>query len=838
MKYPFSIAFILFVNVSFAEMNVDTLVLFKSGYVYRADSSELIKATVPGSIYGDLLNSKKIADPFFGDNEKGVKWVEQTEWIYVDTFLLTLNNLNAKSIQLLLEGIDTYAEVFLNGTKILSCNNMFVSYSVDIKQYCRDRNILKIHIKPINILTDSLASQIPYKLPGGNRVFARKAAMNFGWDFAPDLRAGGIWKPVKVICRNGPSLENVHFIQKQVNADRAKGQFEISLNSDENRKVKIEFVSETAQIEYVNLFDVIPGENKLLVDFEVENPLVWSTNGNGDQNLYDFQIKAICNGTLIGEEQLEIGFRDLKLIQEKDKIGESFYFKLNGKKIFCKGANVVPPEYFAGLATDSTWEALVDRAVDMNMNMLRIWGGGVYPPESFYTACDKKGILVWQDFMFACAMYPGDSTFMNSVSIEAEQAIVNYRNHPSLALWCGNNENIEGWYNWGWQKEFKYSSQDSTQIISDYKLLFEKLLSELVNKFNPSTTYWPSSPSIGWGRKESMLKGDSHYWGVWWGMEPFDKYKEKVPRFMSEYGFQSLPTFPSVSEFLSGGNYSFATPALKSHQKHPTGFETIQKYMDSYYLPSRDFRAKIYLSNILQAKGMHTAISAHRSAMPDCMGSLIWQLNDCWPGISWSLFDYYGREKAAYYQVKSDFEQVIVSSELNDRKLAVKVVSDSTNSFMADLTISLIDFEGNIRWTDRFGVNVLPGISKTVYDKDLKTLNRLFEENSSMVVVDLSYEGKSLHRNFHYFTSEKNLILKRPSVSMKRIDLPGNISRFEISVNYFAKNVELSINNETGGFTDNYFDMIPDTKYVIDHYSAEPLKPNEGLNIRSLIDTY
>jgi beta-mannosidase len=220
------------------------------------------------------------------------------------------------------------------------------------------------------------------------------------------------------------------------------------------------------------------------------------------------------------------------------------------------------------------------------------------------------------------------------------------------------------------------------------------------------------------------------------------------------------------------------------------------------------------------------------------MGSLIWQLNDCWPGISWSLFDYYGREKAAYYQVKSDFNQVIVASELNDRKLSVKVVSDSTNSFMADLTISLIDFDGNIRWADRIGVNVLSGISKVVYDKDLKNLNRLFEENSSMIVVDLSYEGKSLHRNFHCFTTEKNLILKRPSVSMKRIDLPGNISRFEISVNYFAKNVELSINNETGGFTDNYFDMIPDTKYVIDHYSAEPLKPNEGLNIRSLIDTY
>lgn len=838
MKYLILVLFVFIGEFCNANTKCDTLLLFNSGYLYRADSAELLPAKVPGSVYSDLYRNKKIADPFFSDNEKNVSWVQKTEWIYIDTFLLSENNLKATHIELLLEGIDTYADVFLNDTKITSCNNMFLSYLIDVKRNCRQRNILKIKLHPVETIIDSLATTLPYKLPGGNRVFARKAAFNFGWDFAPDLRAGGIWKPVKIICRNSLKVEDIHFVQKSLTSEKAKGQFGINIFSDEKTNVSIRLTSAFAQVERDQSFNVEIGENKLLLNFEVENPKVWNTNGAGDIHLYDFLVEIREKGESIFKQNLNIGFRELKLVREKDKIGESFYFNLNGRKVFCKGANVVPPEYFVGTATDSSWESLVEKAASLNMNMLRVWGGGVYPPEAFYTACDKRGILVWQDFMFACAMYPGDSAFISSVTQETKQAIFQYRNHPSLALWCGNNESIEGWYNWGWQKEFQYSKSDSTKIISDYKLLFEKVLADQVALYDSKTSYWPSSPSIGWGRKESMLKGDSHYWGVWWGMESFDKYKEKVPRFMSEYGFQSLPTMPTIIKFAGSGPIDLSTSGLNNHQKHPTGFETIKSYSDDYYRLAKDFRAQVYLSNILQAKGLNTAISAHRSGMPNCMGTLIWQLNDCWPGISWSAMDYYGREKAAFYDVKKDFENVIISSELRDRKLSVKLISDSSKTFLADLIIRLIDFDGNVRWSDKIDVVVKPDSSELVYNKNIKQLYDLIDTTSTMLVVELSYEGKAMYRSIHYFAKEKNLSLKRPSVSMKRLDVENKITRFEISVNYLAKNVELSIKNETGGFSDNYFDMIPDTKYTIYHYSKEPLDPSDGLNIRSLVDTY
>ena len=838
MKYIFSVIFFLFVKCALGVVTNDTLLLFQSAYLLRVDSSEIFKAKVPGSIYTDLFRNKKIPDPFYGDNEKNLKWIEKENWVYIDTFSLSQEKLSAEKIELLLEGVDTYADVFLNGEKLLSCDNMFISYKVDVKKFCRERNILKIQLKPVDQIADSIAGKYGVKLPGGNRVFVRKAAFNFGWDFAPDLRAGGICKPVKLIFSKPVSIDNIHFQQKSLSEKVAEAKFEVVLNSDKPENAIVKLVSSEGNIDEIKYCEFKAGKNIVSFDVKIFDPKRWSTNGNTESYLYNFKCSVSSGEFSFDKSEFTVGFRTLKLVQQKDLSGESFYFLLNDTKIFCKGANVVPPDYFTGNATDSSWIALVKKAAELNMNMLRVWGGGVYPPESFYDACDKYGILVWQDFMFACAMYPGDSLFLKSVAEESEQAILKFRNHPSLALWCGNNENIEGWYNWGWQKEFQYSQTDSLKIINDYNKLFEKLLSEQVAKFDGATGYWPSSPSIGWGRKESMLKGDSHYWGGWWGMEPFEIYKEKVPRFMSEYGFQSLPAHSTISKFAGSAVNNFSNTLLKNHQKHPTGFETIDKYLTQYYNSPKDFRSKIYLSGLLQAKAMDIAVTAHRSRMPYCMGSLIWQLNDCWPGISWSLFDYYGKNKSAAYQVKKDFRKVIVTAELNEKDLSVKIVSDSSVSFPGDLTISLIDFDGNVRWSDRIDVIVRSDSAVKAYSKNLKFLRNLYDDNSAFLLVELSYEEKHITSKVICFVKESDLKLKRPSVSMKRIELPENHYRFEISVNCFAKNVELSIKDDSNGFSDNFFDMVPDRKYYIDYFSGELLAPNDGLNIRSMVDTY
>jgi beta-mannosidase len=848
MRFVFFFLVSLVCKFSLAATANDTLILFQSAHLLRVDSSEIFPAKIPGSIYSDLFRNKKIPDPFYGANEKTLKWIEKENWIYIDTFLLSTKQLEHSEIFLLLEGIDTYADVYLNDKKIFSSNNMFVENKVDVKNFCRQRNILKVHIRPVDRLADSLTALQPFKLPGGNRVYTRKAALNFGWDFAPDLRGGGITKPVKLIFGKQVAIESIRFYQTALiesmkfskpspTNSLAECKFELIISSHSNRNAIIKLNSTDAAIDEIKYCELKKGRNTVTFDIKVVNPELWTTNGNGRSRVYNFDFTVLSNDSVFCTKDLNVGFRNLKLVQEKDSIGKSFYFVLNGIKTFCKGANVVPPEYFTGEATDSSWIALVEKAADMNMNMLRIWGGGVYPPEAFYDACDRRGILVWQDFMFACAMYPGDSAFLNSVAIEAEQAILKYRNHPSLALWCGNNENIEGWHNWGWQKEFNYSKEDSVTVISNYEKLFAELLKDQVEKFDGSTPYWPSSPSIGWGRKESMTQGDSHYWGVWWGMEPFEIYKTKVPRFMSEYGFQSLPAYTSILKFAGSSVTSFFNPGLRNHQKHPKGFETIDAYMNDHFIQPKDFRSKIYLSNILQAKGMNTAILAHRSGMPNCMGSLLWQLNDCWPGISWSLFDYYGTEKAAAYQVKRDFGNVILNAELNNDFLLVKVISDVI-SFPADLTISLIDFDGNVRWTERSGVNVKENSVSNEFSKSIKFLKHLYKSESAFIAIEISYEGNSIYTETICFVEDKDLKLKRPSVSMKRLEVPGNKLQFEISVNTFARNVELSIKDDVTGFSDNYFDMIPDRKYFIEYSPDSQVAPGDGLNVRSLVDTY
>ncbi|MFN3940327.1 MAG: glycoside hydrolase family 2 protein, partial [Chitinophagales bacterium] len=296
-----------------------------------------------------------------------------------------------------------------------------------------------------------------------------------------------------------------------------------------------------------------------------------------------------------------------------------------------------------------------------NMNMLRIWGGGIYEKDVFYNLCDSLGILVWQDFMFACAMYPGDSAFLSNVKKEITYQVKRLRNHPSIALWCGNNEIDEAWHNWGWQSQYHYNTTEQKEIWSWYENVFHHLIPEVLSQTDTSRNYWPSSPSIGWGHKESLTSGDVHYWGVWWGNQSFEYYNQKVGRFMSEYGFQGMPSYRSFKNFTPLPELRYNSPTLKTHQKHPVGYETIFTYMQREYPVSDNLASSIYLSQLLQARGISIAMEAHRRNRPYCMGSLYWQMNDCWPVTSWSAIDYYGNRKALYYASKKTFAPLALS---------------------------------------------------------------------------------------------------------------------------------------------------------------------------------
>lgn len=783
----------------------------------KQNESQKNKAKVPGTIHTDLFENNIIPDPFFGTNEKQLQWIENENWEYETKFNLTKSELKNQNIDLLFEGIDTYATIYLNGKLLLETDNMFRTWHKSVKEKLQiGENHLKISFKSASNFGKEEAEKLPYTLPGDEKVFTRKAQYQYGWDWGPRFVTCGIYKPIKLHFWNEVKMENIKYSQIELNDTKAILEFITEINVSEVKTIELQINEKT------KTFHLKKGKNKVKMQYEIAYPKLWWCNGLGDANLYSFQINISKKKKIIDSKKLNIGLRTIELIQEKDNIGKSFYFKLNGKPVFMKGANYIPPDSFLPRVTDSIYNSIVKNAVDANMNMIRVWGGGVYADDAFYDACDKNGILVWQDFMFACAMYPSDEKFLENVKQEVIDNVNRLQNHPSIALWCGNNENDEGWKNWGWQKQYKYSESDSTEIWKGYQKLFHEVIPQTLDSLlsKEKNIYWPSSPSIGWGKKESLLQGDSHYWGVWWGMEPFEIYKKKVGRFMSEYGFQGMPNLETFSKFTNSDNLNLDSEAVKAHQKHNTGYQTIQTYMERDYKVPTKFEDYIYVSQLLQAEGMKTAIEAHRRAKPYCMGTLFWQLNDCWPVTSWSSVDYFGNWKAFHYQAKRSLENILISINEEENIYKVYIVNDNLTSEKGKLEIQLIDFSGKNLWNTNSEINVEANSSMSYFEIDKKEFEKF---NLKEAVLNLKFnEAVS---NF-YFVKPKDLELKTPTISIKVL----NETTIQISTNKLAKNVFLS--QEETSFNENYFDLLPNEKRII-----TISKPAINVKVTSLFDT-
>jgi beta-mannosidase len=542
-------------------------------------------------------------------------------------------------------------------------------------------------------------------------------------------------------------------------------------------------------------------------------------------------------GRIIAKGEKRIGLRTIELVQEEDQSGRSFYFRVNGLPVFVKGANYIPQDNFVPRVGDSVYRALLSDAKDAGMNMLRVWGGGIYENDIFYDLCDEMGIMVWQDFMFACSMYPGDRGFLDNVKVEAIQNITRLRHHPSLALWCGNNEIDEGWKNWGWQKQYSYSKEDSATVYDAYREIFERILPESVNKYDPGRFYIPTSPLYGWGRKESMSHGDNHYWGVWWGKEPFEVYEKKVGRFASEYGFQGFPDLSTINRFTTPEERVLGSPVMKVHEKHPVGFETIDEYMRRDYRKPKDFESYVMVSQLLQAEGMKIAITAHRRAMPRCMGTLYWQLNDCWPVISWSSRDYYGKKKALHYWLKDLYAPILISPVIEDGRARIYVVSDLLKDEKGIIEIRLLGFDGKAIMEKRFNVNIPSGSSTVVFDTLRNSLLDGIDSLSAVLSVNLKCGNGTSARNNLYFARIKELKLGLPDIKMRATGI-GEGFRITVTSDKLAKNLFFSSNSE-GSFSDNYFDLLPGEKKEIIFHMAPSFKGKSlQLNIRSLADTY
>lgn len=639
--------------VSVVELKAQTSsYVISSGWKFRQqDERQWHSAKVPGEVHTDLLANRIIPDPFYRDNEKKLQWIEKMDWEYQTSFTVPSSLHNKKSIDLVFDGLDTYADVYLNGKLLVKADNMFRQWRLDVKKnLLPGKNQLFIHFYSAQNKVDSLAAaDLPFVIPDNPRAYVRKAQYHFGWDWGPKFTTCGIWKQVR--------LEG---------------------------------------------YDVIPAEKKYTA-----SPV------------------------------------NIQLVQKPDEKGSSFYFTIDGRPVYMKGANYIPSDAFVTRMTKDEYRKMLLMAKDANMNMLRVWGGGIYEDDYFYDLCDSLGIYIWQDFMFAGTMIPGDDAFFSNVREEVKYQVKRLRHHKSIVLWCGNNEIDEAFYKWGWHHSFRISKSDSVKLWSNYVRLFKDSIPAWLSEVDPYRPYVNTSPRYHWSEAKSITEGDSHYWGTWWGGEDFEVFENKTGRFISEYGMQAMPNYSSILKFTESQDRYLFSAVLKNHQRAGNGFKKLEGYLKKYMIDSAridklSVEDYAYLTQCVQYFGFKNMILMHRSKQPYNMGTLLWQLNDCWPVASWSITDYYDRSpKAAWYAVKEVYRDDIlpqrdevrpIDLKLSDPKITWKIEGDSivlrASSFAKYVFIDIPGYSG--KFSDNY-FDLKQGEEKRIsYNKaDLKTGHKL-----------------------------------------------------------------------------------------------------------------
>jgi beta-mannosidase len=815
-----------------------------SGWQFReAGKDKWYPASVPGCVHTDLLNNKLIDDPFYRDNEKKLQWIGKTDWEYQTTFSVTAEMLGRKNLELIFEGLDTYANVFLNDEPLISTDNMFRTWRVDAKRLTKPgANILRIRFRsPINEILPIMA-KMNYELPAGNdqgektSPHTRKAPYQYGWDWGPRFVTSGIWRPVVLEAWDNARIADLHLLPREIRADVANLTAEVEVVAGANTEATIVVDNLTDKtVAAQRRVSLTPGTNRVAFDFAIPHPALWWPNGLGAHPLYTFKARLLINGKPVDEATKRTGLRALELRQQRDESGKSFTFVINGVPVFAKGGNWIPADSFPTRITKDKYRELLGSVRDTNMNMLRVWGGGIYESDDFYDLCDEMGILVWQDFMFGCSLYPGDQAFLDSVRQEANDNVKRLRNHPSIVIWVGNNEIESGWFHWGWKEKLP------ARLWEDYLKVFYGVLPEVCRSLDPSRSYWPSSPSSNLeDDPESQKMGDLHYWQVWHASAPFTEYEKQFPRFMTEYGFQSFPQIETVSTYTVPADRDIKSPVMMAHQRHPRGNQLIREYMLREYPEPKDFESFLYVSQVLQAEGIKIGAEHLRRIMPHNMGSLFWQIDDCWPVASWSSIDYTGRWKALQYYARRFYGDILLSPHEENGNLNFYVVSDRLQSTPAQLQVSLLDFEGHTLWNRQQDIQVVALKSKSYLTVPSDLILAGKDPKGAFLFAELLVDGKPVAHNEHFFQPFKSLLLPRPHISAEVVRTRAGF-RITLSADKLARAVYLSSPYAEGFFADNYFDLIPGRKVEVEFRTRGPVTLTgfrKLLTIRSLADAF
>ena len=856
------------------------------GWQFRQGSSEIWHpATVPGNVHLDLMAERIIDDPYFRLNERSVQWVDKEDWMYSTTFTPTEAELAARNKEIVFKGLDTYADVYLNHRLLVRADNMHREWRLRVDSLLQPGdNLLEVYFHSPVKLNVPKFDALPYEHNTGpdhsamggifnKRIspFARTAGFEYGWDWGPRLVTFGIWRPVTLETWDDARITDVWYRQPRVDARRADVETSVEIESDRDIPSASVTVTADGRTVATTVADLHKGLNTVDLAFTVRNPRLWWTNGLGEPYRYTMTATLDLPGRDAADtDTARIGLRSLRLHNDPDEHGHNLYFELNGAPVFAKGSNMVPNDNFLSRVTPGRYRKTVKDAADVNMNIIRVWGGGIYEDDAFYDACDEMGLLVWQDFMFACTTYEVDDAFLDNIRHEAEYNVRRLRNHPCIAVYTGNNEAQDVWWGWGNKKRYFDEMGLGDKVWAMQRAIFYEVLPQTVERYGGGITYRPSSPWAFDDTPSDGVNGDDHYWGVWHGGDPIEAYFDHHVRFESEYGFQSFPEYESVLIYNPDPrDHNIYSEVMMAHQNAGTyANHRIEEYMSRDYMVPDDFEKFLYVGQVLQADAVKMGMEAFRRDRPYCMGSIVWQLNDCWPVASWSSRDYYDRWKALHYVTRQAYDDILVSPRVkavdakaaaNTQVAALPGQEDTGIKTSADVTTDrkvlelkiVNDRRERVKGTARLQTMTLDG--RVVYDEsipvrlkandatDIRTWavgDILGGEEPANVIFCITYTtGGKAYRNIAYPVCHKDMAYRHADITTGITPAEGGYD-VTVTTDVFARAVFLKIKGIDNFFSDNYFDLLPGESRTIHVTTSLPLGEFKSqLAVMSLGDT-
>lgn len=756
--------------------------------------------SVPCSYYHTLLQNGLMKDPYYRDQEKYAETMQNDDCCFETEFTVDASFGKACRQELVFEGLDTLCDVYLNGKCIGSADNMHRTWRWNVK------SLLKEGANTVTVVIHSAVAYFKEQqrrhpmagngdtIPGFAHV--RKAFYMSGWDWGPTLPDMGIWRPVYLIAYDA-RIEDVAIRQTHSSNGSVSVICKTEVAGDGAYHVQTQITDESGK-DY-------PGTEECdgTVSFFIESPQLWWPNGYGEQPLYTVTVTLRQGEHIVDSVTKTIGLRTVTVSQEKDEWGREFCFQVNGVKIFSMGANYIPEENFLPIRNREKTEKLIRRCREANFNMLRVWGGGMYPDDWFFDLCDRYGILVWQDCMFACNLIWLTEEMEATIKQELTDNIKRIRHHASLALLCGNNEN----------EEFltAYMKKSPMELEkADYLRLYCHIIPDLCAKYAPDTFYWTSSPSsdtpfFNPGGEE---KGDEHIWTVWSGLKPIDRYRTYAPRFCSEFGFESLPNMETIEDFTLPEDRNLFSEVMERHQKHQNGNGKLMYYIAQYYRYPTEFEKVVYATQLMQARAIDTAVESFRQKRGRCMGAVYWQLNDCWPVASWSSIDYYGRPKALYYEAKKFFAPVLLSAMQNEQSVTFRVSSEQRTPFCGTVTYRLKDTDFHVIWEKEVSVCIPPLSAFSVATLPLSEIPSDRVRDTFLEYELCEETGKTVFRNTMLLVKPKQFSFPKPTLHGTVHQTDEGTFLLSVRATALARKVQLSFRNiAIKEISDQYFDI-------------------------------